>query len=153
VKANLIIDASNLILGRMASYVAKKLLNGYTVIVVNAEKAVISGNPKSIIDEYKETVLSKRTWKRPTKGHKKVKRPDLIVKRAIRGMLPYKKPRGREAYKRLRVYIGLPKECEGEKLLTIPEASVSRLSLGRYISVGELALNVGWRPAVGVMSS
>lgn len=152
VKADLIIDASNLILGRMASHVAKKLLSGYTVAIVNAEKAVISGSPKSIISEYREAALSKRTWKRPMKGHKKVKRPDLIVKRVIRGMLPYKKPRGREAYKRLRVYLGLPKEYEGKSIATIPEASASKLSLGKYITVGELALNVGWRPTAEASS-
>ena len=47
-----VIDAENLILGRLASHVAKLLLNGTEVTIVNAEKAIISGTKKSIIEGY-----------------------------------------------------------------------------------------------------
>jgi len=138
-----IIDAEGQILGRMASLVAKMLLTGQRVVVVNAEKAVISGNKQSIIEEYKEYVLSKKTWKMPEKGPKKYRRPDMIVKRAIRGMLPYKQWKGRMAYKNLRVYIGVPEDYSNRPKIKFPEADASRLAR-RYITIGELAKEVGW---------
>lgn len=143
----LVVDASNLILGRLASHVAKLLLNGERVVVVNAERAVISGSKQSIVEEYKEYVLSKRRLKNPTKGPKKIRRPDLIVKRAIRGMLPYKKPRGREAYRRLRVYVGVPKEFADCPKLRFEDAEASRLSLKKYMYVGELSSLFSHLPA------
>lgn len=140
-----IVDAEGQILGRMASLVAKMLLMGQKVVIVNAEKAVISGNKQSIIEEYKEDVLSKKTWKKPEKGPKKYRRPDLIVKRVVRGMLPYKQWKGRMAYKNLRVYIGVPEEYVDKPKVKFPEADASKLAR-RYITVGELAKEVGWRP-------
>jgi len=109
-----IIDAEGLILGRMASQVAKRLLNGEKIIIVNAEKAIIS------------------------------RRPDMIVKRVIRGMLPRKKPRGKDALKRLRVYMGVPKDYEDKEKEKISEADARDLR-GPYISVSELARNIGWK--------
>ncbi|MDH5815618.1 MAG: 50S ribosomal protein L13 [Candidatus Nezhaarchaeota archaeon] len=140
-----IVDAEGQILGRMASLVAKMLLGGQKVVIVNAEKAVISGNRRSIIEEYKEYVLSKKIWKMPEKGPKKYRRPDMIVKRVVRGMLPYKQWKGRVAYKNLRVYIGVPEEYANQPKVKFPEADVSRLA-GKYITVGELAMEVGWKP-------
>jgi len=143
VNQEVIVDAEGQILGRMASLVAKILLSGQRVVIVNAEKAVISGNKRSIIEEYKEYVLSKKTWKMPEKGPKKYRRPDMIVKRAIRGMLPYKQWKGRMAYRNLRVYIGVPEEYSNRPKIKFPEADASRLAR-RYITIGELAKEVGW---------
>ncbi len=140
-----VVDAEGQILGRMASLVAKRLLMGEKIVIVNAEKAVISGNRLSIIREYKEYVLSKKTWKRPEKGPKKYRRPDMIVKRVIRGMLPYKQWKGRRAYKNLRVYIGVPEEYADKPKIKFPQADASRLAR-KYITVGELAKEVGWNP-------
>ncbi|MEM4699479.1 MAG: 50S ribosomal protein L13 [Candidatus Nezhaarchaeales archaeon] len=144
-----VVDASDLILGRLASHVAKMLLNGNRVVVVNAEKAVISGSKQNIVEEYKEYVLSKRRLKNPTKGPKKVRRPDLLVKRAIRGMLPYKKARGREAYKRLRVYVGVPEEFAEHPKIRFEDAEASRLALKRYMYVGELSSLFSHGPSQG----
>jgi large subunit ribosomal protein L13 len=129
-----IIDAKGLILGRMASVVAKRLLNGEKIIIVNAENAVISGKRLSVIREKHEFLQVGH----PKKGPIHPRRPDNIVKKVIRGMLPYKTPRGREALKRLRVHIGVPEEFKDKEMETIPEADVSRLR-GRYITVSELA--------------
>jgi large subunit ribosomal protein L13 len=129
-----IIDAKGLILGRMASIIAKRLLSGEKIIIVNAEDAVISGKRLSIIREKREFLQVGH----PKKGPLHPRRPDNIVKKVIRGMLPYKTPRGREALKRLRVYMGMPEEFKGKNVETIPEADVSRLK-GRYITVSELA--------------
>jgi len=92
-----IIDATELILGRAASVIAKRLLQGETIVIVNAEKAAISGKRLSIIKEAK-TFLEVG---HPRKGPLHRRRPDQIVRRTVRGMLPWKKPKGKQAYKRL----------------------------------------------------
>lgn len=129
-----IIDAKGLVLGRMASVVAKRLLNGEKIIIVNAGEAVISGDRLSIIRKAHEYLQIGH----PGKGPLHPRRPDRIVKRAIRGMIPYKRPRGREALKRLRVYVGVPEELRGMSMETIPEADAGKLG-GKYITVSELS--------------
>jgi len=136
-----VIDAEDLILGRMASVVAKRLLNGERIIIVNAEKAVISGKRLSIIREAKEFLQVGHHRKGPFHP----RRPDQIVKRTIRGMLPRKKPRGKDALKRLRVYIGVPKELEDRRKETIPEAHAGKLRCP-FIRVADLAKEIGWKP-------
>lgn len=132
-----VVDASGLVLGRMASIVAKRLLNGEKIIIVNAEKAVISGDKYMLTRQYNDYLQIGH----PGRGPLHPRRPDRIVKRAIRGMLPYKRPRGREAFKRLRVYVGIPEELKGIPAETIPEADASKLR-GRYITVLELAQHI-----------
>jgi large subunit ribosomal protein L13 len=139
----IIIDAKGLILGRMSSIVAKRLLQGESVIVLNAEKAAISGKRLQIVHEAK-TFLEVG---HPRKGPYHPRRPDRIVRRTIRGMLPWKKPKGRQAYKRLRVYLGAPKEFDGKEMQTILDASAEKLK-SPYITVGELAKEIGWSPEV-----
>ena len=139
-----IIDAKGLILGRMASSVAKRLLQGETVIVVNAEKAAISGKRLQIVKAAK-TFLEVG---HPRKGPFHQRRPDKIVRRTIRGMLPRQKPKGLQAFKRLRVYLGVPLEVEGKEIQTVLEANADKLK-SPYITVGELAKEIGgWTPEV-----
>ncbi len=59
-------------------------------------------------------------------------------------MLPYRKPRGRDAFRRLRVHIGVPRELDAADKESIPEAHLERLR-GRYVTVGEIARNIGWK--------
>jgi large subunit ribosomal protein L13 len=140
---NTIIDAKGLILGRMASVIAKRLLQGESIIVLNAEKAAISGKRLQIVKDAK-TFLE---IGHPRKGPYHPRMPDRIVRRTVRGMLPRKKPKGKQAYKRLRVYLGIPKEFHDEEIQTIPEASTEKLK-SPYITVGELAKEIGWTPEV-----
>jgi len=139
----IIIDAKGLILGRMASIIAKRLLQGESVIVLNAEKTAISGKRLQIVKEAK-TFLEVG---HPRKGPYHPRRPDKIVRRTIRGMLPRKKPKGRQAYKRLKVYLGAPMEFEDKEIQTILEANAEKLK-SPYITVGELAKEIGWSPEV-----
>jgi len=136
-----VIDAKGLILGRMASIIAKRLLQGETIIIVNAEKAAISGERLSRVREAK-TFLEVG---HPGRGPYHPRRPDRIVRRTIRGMLPWKKPKGQQAYKRLKVFLGIPQELKGEEAKTIPEANAERLRCP-YTTVGELAKEIGWTP-------
>ena len=102
-----VIDCDSKILGRLASSVAKLLLQGNTVILVNAEKAAMSGHATQLTASYKRKVelVDKAN---PEHSPYWSRRPDLLVKRVVRGMLPYKRPKGKEAYKRLTVYVGTP---------------------------------------------
>lgn len=139
-----IIDAKGLILGRMASKVAKLLLQGESIIILNAEKTAISGKKQHIVQDAK-TFLEVG---HPRKGPNHPRRPDRIVTRTIRGMLPRRKPKGIQALKRLRVYLGVPVEFDGKEAQTIIEASVDKLK-SPYITVGELASEIGgWTPEV-----
>lgn len=135
-----IIDAEGLILGRMASIVAKRLLQGERIEIVNAEKAVISGKRLMVIEEWKSRLRLGGAGKGPIH----YRRPNMILRRVIRGMLPYRSAHGREAFKRLRVHLGIPRELENIERESIPEAHVSRLR-GRYVTLGEVAEQMGWR--------
>ena len=139
----IIIDAKGLILGRMASMVAKRLLQGATVTVLNAEKAAISGKRLQIVKDAKSFLEVGH----PRKGPYHYRRPDRIVRKTIRGMLPRKKPKGQQALKRLKVYLGTPSEFEDKEIQTIREASAEKLK-SPYITVGELAKEIGWTPEV-----
>ena len=135
-----VIDAEGLILGRMASVVAKRLLEGERIDIVNAEGAVVSGKRLQVIKERKEFLEVGG----PTKGPFHYRKPNAIIRRTIRGMLPHRKPRGRDAYRRLKVHIGVPRKLGGIEAESIEVAHVDRLR-GRYITVGEIAKNIGWK--------
>lgn len=136
-----IFDASNLILGRMATVIAKRLLLGESIIILNAEKAVVSGKRLSRVGETKR----KLEIGHPRKGPYFPKQPDRFVKRTVRGMLPRKKPKGMDAYRRLRVFVGVPKEFKDKPAETIPAANAEKLKCP-YITVGELVEEIGWTP-------
>lgn len=135
------IDASGMILGRMSSIVAKRLLLGESIVIVNAEKAVVSGRRLSRLKEAR-TFLD---IGHPGKGPFHPRRPDQIVRRTIRGMLPRRLPKGQMALKRLRVFLGVPPEFKDITFRTIPEADVRKLKCP-YVTVGELSREIGYRP-------
>ena len=119
-----VVDAQQATLGRLATRVAKYLLEGDEVHVINSEKAIVSGKKEMIQDEYKE----KRRIGTYRKGPFYHRSPERIVKRAIRGMIPYQKPRGRVAYKRLRCHIGIPEELKNEKAEVFQEAKKNHVN-------------------------
>jgi large subunit ribosomal protein L13 len=120
-------DAEGMILGRFASHIAKLLIEnekagkGEDIFVVNAEKSVIVGAKDAILNRY----LFLRDVGTARKGPFYPRMPDRILKRTIRGMIPYQTPRGRIAFKRLRVYIGIPREFADEQIK--PDQAVSQL--------------------------
>ncbi len=112
-----IIDGKGAILGRLAAYVAKETLKGEEIEIVNCEQIIITGNKKYI----KEKFESKRKRVGSTqKGPKVSRASEKIVKRIIRGMLPnYRKGRGRDALKRIKCYVGVPKKYEETKKISV----------------------------------
>ncbi len=132
-----IIDADNAVLGRLASIVAKRLLNGEEITIVNAEKAVIVGNKYSIIERYQE----KRNIGSVRKGPYYPTMPDRILRRTVRDMLPMKKSHGKEAYNRLKVYMGIPKEYQGKKFEIVEDAKNNKLE--GFITLKDLSIQLG----------
>jgi len=138
----MIIDGKDLVLGRLASFTAKRLLEGERVTVVNAEQVVVSGRKKATFDAY-DAWLEIRNLTNPRKGPFHLKRPEDLVRRAVRGMLPFDKPRGQGAYGRLRVHVGVPSEFVGKKMEILPEASLERLGTRRFMRIGDLSKHLG----------
>lgn len=134
----MILDATDLVLGRMASQIAKKLLDGKEVVVVNADKAVISGSKKSTLSEY-DAWTEVRSLVDPTQGPFHPKNPGDLLRRTVRGMLPIRKSKGREAFDRLSAYSGIPSQFEEEDMETFPKSNVNQLSTRRFIRLGELS--------------
>lgn len=136
-----IVDASNLILGRMATYVAKRALEGKRIVIVNAERAVISGTKARVVSRAK-LKLKTRTLANQAKAPTHPRRPDNYVRRVVRGMLPWKKSRGKDAFRRVRVFIGTPSDYLGKSSVSIADANASRLRVP-YVSVSQLAEEIG----------
>ena len=135
-----LVNAEGLIVGRMCSKVAKRLLNGEEVTILNAEKAVFSGKKKAKILEA-HIFLEVGA---PVRGPFHYRRPDRFLRKTVRGMVPFKQPKGKEAYKRLRVFMGVPLDLKGKEMITFEEASSANLK-GPHFTLGELAKEIGWR--------
>ena len=135
-----IINADGLVLGRLCTHVAKRLRNGEELIVVNAERAIVSGNRSQLLEMYGHR-RHRASSQYKAKGPKYPRTPDRILKRSVRGMIEYKKPLGRAAYKRLRVYIGVPKEYASAQMETLDSAK--KPNLAKYLYLGDISKELG----------
>lgn len=135
----MIIDAKDAILGRLGSYAAKQVLLGNKVDVINCEECVISGRKHSTLNEYGRRMHRKA----PNKGPFFYRRPDMFVKRTIRGMLPFKRARGMDAFKNIKCHIGVPENLKNEKALTIESANAGKLHSADYLRVKDICRSVG----------
>ena len=139
----IVVDATDHIAGRLSSHVAKLLLKGNRVSLVNCEKIMLSGTRENIIKEYRE-FLEISSILNPKHGPFHPRRPDTMITKMIRGMLPFgKKPSGIEAHKRLRAYIGSPKELKSIEKVQFEKAKIKR-SPSNYVTMGELGRVIGW---------
>ena len=130
----IIINAEGAILGRMSTYAAKQALQGNKIIVVNCGKALITGNRGALQEVY----LNKRTRGGTSqKGPYFSKVPERIVRRTIRGMLPWKKTTGREAFKRIFCYNDVPAEYSNKEKLIFKKEIKSR-----HMTVEELSKHI-----------
>lgn len=137
-----VFDAENMIAGRLGATVAKAALKGDRIVVVNIEKAVITGDRKTVIDAYKLRRKIKTSTK-PEKGPLHQKRPDKMFRRMVRGMLPWSTSRAMDAYKRIQVFMGVPKEyAETEKIVLekLRYSSPRR----KCVTIGDLSEELGW---------
>lgn len=136
----MIIDCNNLILGRVATFAAKKALMGEKVDLVNCEEMVITGRKREVIAKYKR----KKSMGVPSKGPFQPRMPDMFVRKVVRGMLPYKQPKGREAFKKVKCYIGLPEDVKGEPI-NMKVASSDKVPNLKFIKVKEICKELGWQ--------
>lgn len=144
-------DASNKILGRFCSQIAKKALLGEYIIIVNAKDAVISGTKRDIHERHLAK-LNISTATNPRKGPFHERRPDTFMRRVIKQMLPRKKLRGKEAIKRVHVYISdIPERFKTRYQNLVPtneifDADKQRLSFyNKYITLDNLCQRIGWK--------
>jgi large subunit ribosomal protein L13 len=140
----IVVDATNCIAGRMCSHVSKLLIQGNRVAIVNAEKAMLSGNSRyKTIELYKEH-LEINSVTNPIHGPFHPRRPDTILSKMVRGMVPKRKSSGITAFKGLRVYIGVPEEMKSAKMESFSDSKITKPE-AYYISVGEIAKQIGWK--------
>lgn len=141
-----VIDGKGHLLGRLASIVAKQVLNGQKVVVVRCEALNISGEFFRNKLKYHD-YLRKATRYNKTKGPFHFRAPSRILYKAIRGMIPHKTARGKAALERLKVFEGVPPPYDTKKRVVVPQAlRVLRLKPGRkYTTVGKLSSAVGWK--------
>jgi len=146
----LLIDAKNKILGRFCSQVAKKALLGDQIVIINAKEAIISGTKRNIHEKYLSK-LNISTATNPRRGPFWPRRPDTFMRNIIKKMLPTKKIRGKDALKRVHVYIGaIPHRFQNryQKLIPIemPNADKQRLShYNKFITLENLCSRIGWK--------
>ena len=138
-----IIDAKDMVLGRISSIIADRLLKGEIIEIVNSEKAVIVGSKKETVEKFKNKVDA-QIHGNPHKGPKYPRKPNYIFKRTVRGMLPHKKDRGRKALKRLTVFIGVPKEKENHKFEVIEKARNHEMKKFLYLEQLSKQLGAKW---------
>lgn len=137
----MIIDGEGLVLGRLASNVSKNLLNGEKIVVINAEKIVISGTKEWAYARYKQRVDRASISNPRRMGPKYPRKPDDIFRRTVRGMLPYRKTTGREAFKGLKVYVGVPQEFKDAEIFKVHEAEPKNIK--KSIELGEVSRLLG----------
>ncbi|KAJ2084121.1 60S ribosomal protein L16A [Coemansia sp. RSA 988] len=141
-----VIDAKGHLLGRLASVVAKLILNGQRVVVVRCEEMNVSGSffrNKIKLQNY----LNKRCLSNPTRGPFHFRAPSRIFYRALRGMIPHKTARGEASLGRLKVFEGVPPPYDKMKRMVIPRAlRVINLKPGRkFTTLSRMATEVGWK--------
>ncbi len=132
-----VVDATGHITGRFASRIAKRLLLGEEIVVVNAEKAIVTGGRAWVFDEFRH----RRTIGSTRKGPYYPARPDRILHRTIRGMLPYQQPRGREALRRLRVHVGVPDAFRDQPAERFEDAAELRTT--KYVTLADISRRLG----------
>ena len=134
-----IIDGRNAVLGRLASVVAQRIMDGEEIVVVNSESIIITGERDAVFADYKAKV--DRGECKSRKGPFYPRRADLLFKRSVRGMIPWTSTSGREAYRRLHVFVGTPKQfadAETEKV----EDAMKKIS-GKYTTLGAISKFLG----------
>lgn len=139
-----VINAEDKILGRLAVKASKLAKDGEEVAIVNSEKAVVSGKKEKVLEDYK----TKKDRGTRDRGPYFPKRPDKIMKRTVKNMLP-KNKEGREQLGNIKAYLEVPREFKGE----VEEVDVKEgddLRNRQYVKLGEISEHIGWTPKTEV---
>ena len=133
-----VVDASGLVLGRAASLIAQRLLRGERIVVVNAEKSIVVGSRRQVLAHY----TAARARGSVRSGPHYPRYPDRIFRRTVRGMLPHLKTRGKVAFHRLEVHIGVPAEWK-ERTAESLEGAKARPALRPPMTLEEISRLLG----------
>jgi large subunit ribosomal protein L13 len=134
-----VIDGQDAILGRLASIVAERIMDGEEIVVVNAEKVVVTGTKEVVFAKYKHRLELGDITRR--KGPFYPRRADLLFKRTVKGMIPRNTTTGRESYRNLHAFVGIPEEfSQAEK--ERPELAMRKIS-GKYTTLGAVSKYLG----------
>eukprot|EP00002_Diphylleia_rotans_P009764 TRINITY_DN20118_c0_g1_i1.p1 TRINITY_DN20118_c0_g1~~TRINITY_DN20118_c0_g1_i1.p1 ORF type:complete len:205 (-),score=42.87 TRINITY_DN20118_c0_g1_i1:50-664(-) len=142
----IVVDCRGHLLGRLASYLAKELLNGQKIVCVRAEELNVSGS--LFRNKYRFALwLRKHVNTNPRRGMVHYRAPSKILWRTIRGMVPHKTQRGAHALGRLKVFEGIPAPYDKIKRMVVPDAlRVKRLYPNRsYTVLARLCSEFGWK--------
>lgn len=135
-----VIDATGLVVGRAAGLIAQRLLAGEQIVVIHAEKAVVNGSRASVLETYR----ANRARGSVRSGPHFPRNPDRIFRRAVRGMVPHLKTRGKAAFDRLTVYIGCPEVYAKVSASSLPDAQ-AKPSLRTPLTLQEISRLLGAR--------
>lgn len=141
-----VLDGKDHILGRLAAVVAKQLLNGQRVVIVRAEKIVLTGQIERHLRSW-ALYKKKNSVTNPSRGGPwHYKSPAKYLWKVIRGMIPHKTARGAAAMGRLKVFEGCPHPYSVQKKVVITNAlkAIMMDSFRKFSYLGELASRVGW---------
>lgn len=128
----IIIDATGGVMGRMGSFAAKKLLLGDKIVIVNCNDAIVTGPRKAVLETYR----MKRTYGGTSqKGPYYSRTPDRMMRRSVRGMLPWPKARGREAFKRIICFVDVPAEYAAREKLNFKK----QIRYSKFLTLKEIS--------------
>ena len=130
-KESIIINGEGLILGRLSSFVAKQALLGKQINVINSDNVIVTGKKKVILEKYFKKI---HAGKGSQKGPYWSRTSDKMLRKIIRGMLPWKTARGKEAFKRVKCYKETPTKIDG-KIIPFKESKSRPLD---YLTLGQL---------------
>ena len=139
----IIIDGKNLILGRLASFAAKKAREGEEVAILNSEKVIITGKKENTFDKYK--TLDEMS-PRNKHGVTIPKVPDRFMRRVVRGMIGRRKSSGREAYRKVKCYIGVPNEFKDKKAEQFGIKSKKSIKITDIATIEQVCEHLGYSP-------
>ncbi len=124
-----VVDAENMVLGRLASEIAKRLRGkhkpeytphadtGDYIIVINAEKVCVTGR-KSTDKMYHHHTGFIGGIKSISFDKLIAKAPERVIETAVKGMLP-KGPLGRDMFRKLKVYAGTEHNHTAQQPITL----------------------------------
>lgn len=145
----LIIDGTNHVAGKLAAFIAKKLLRGYSITVLAVENVRFTGPLHRHIGKYK-SFKEKRSPYNPERGAFHWSEPSKYFKNKLfRGMVPRKTKRGTCAINGLTCYEGIPKQFEGAERVVVPKALFEVTTSGdrKSCTLGEVLSHFGWAHA------
>lgn len=144
----LVIDGTDHVAGKLAAFIAKKALEGYTIHVVCAESIVLTGPMHRHVAMYR-SYLNKRNIVNPARGAFHYKEPSKYFRKIFRNMTGRRTTRGKEAANRISVYEGIPKQFENVERMVVPRAlrEVTTDISRKFVTLGQLLCQFGWHHA------